>query len=540
MKRTPLLVRIHPMHTFVLATLLSAGSPMAQPAAEPKLSDYVGTYAGTEPSGLEIVAGPALFAVIDEAKYPLRPTGRDEFVARSGDRVSFTRDASGQVNGYMLRGQSYPRRSAHVSQESADLAWPWPAKPGLNNSYRYGPPKAAADGISTGDAATSPLKPTTLERVVQGVLDGTWPDVHSVLIHHQGRLILEEYFYGYRAERPHQMRSATKSVVSALAGIATSRPGGMALNSPAMARLPYASYDNPDLRKQQITLEQLLTMRSGLACDDHDPKSPGNESKLYESPDWVKATLDLPLVRNPGELALYCSGGVAVVGRLTERAMGKSLPDFAHDALFAPLGIARGDWRWNYDLSHRNREYSQIHLRPRDLLKFGLLFAQGGQWAGQQVVPAAWVRASLSAQTDIKGTGYSYFWWQAYLNVETPDGTRRVDYSSAQGNGGQKIYLMPQHELVVVFTGGDYNSGASPPNRIMATLILPALLAAQANAPAPAATPPRRWLSAGSSVILFHAKGTTSTANRLTPSPQPRPSRTLPHSRHPRRPCAAP
>jgi CubicO group peptidase (beta-lactamase class C family) len=254
-----------------------------------------------------------------------------------------------------------------------------------------------------------------------------------------------------------------------------------------LARLPYTDYDNPDPRKQQINLEQLLTMRSGLACDDHDAKSQGNESKLYESSDWVKATLDLPLLRNPGELALYCSGGVAVVGRLTERAVGKSLPDFAQEALFAPLGIRRTDWRWNYDLSNRNREYSQIHLRPRDLLKFGLLFSQGGQWAGQQVVPAAWVRASLSAQTDIKGTGYTYLWWQPYLSVDTPSGARHINHSSVQGNGGQKIYLMPQHGLVVVFTGGDYNSGGSPPNRIMATLILSALLAAQT----PAATPAR-------------------------------------------------
>jgi CubicO group peptidase (beta-lactamase class C family) len=469
------------------AALVSAGNAFATASAEPPLTDYIGAYAGTEPSGLEIVAGRGLFAVIDEAKYTLQPAGGDEFVARSGDRVRFTRDAAGLVNGYVLRGTHYPRRSTRPSAESADLAWPWPARPGFDNVYRYTPPPALGDGIATGDAAKSALAPAVLERVVQGVLDGTWPDVHSVLVYHQGRLLLEEYFYGYRAERPHQMRSATKSVVSALAGIAAGRPGGPALTSPVLARLPYSAYGNPDPRKEQITLEQLLTMRSGLACDDHDARSPGNESRLYETPDWVKATLDLPLLRNPGEQALYCSGGVAVAGRITERAVGQSLPDFAQEALFAPLGIARTHWRWNYDLSHRNREYSQIHLRPRDLLKFGLLFAQGGEWAGQQVVPAAWVQASLTPQTNIKGTGYSYFWWQPYLNVATPEGTRRVDYSSVQGNGGQKVYLMPQHSLVVVFTGGDYNSGASPPNRIMSTLILPALLAPGASA----STPPR-------------------------------------------------
>ena len=484
---------MYPIKTLLIAAALSTTLALANPLAEPPLADYVGTYAGTEPSGLEIIAGAGLFAVIDEAKYALQAAGRDEFVARSGDRVQFTRDAAGQVNGYLLRGTRYPRRSAQVSAASADLAWPRPASPGFASTYRYSPPPDLGDGITTGDAAASAIQPATLARVVQGVLDGTWPDIHSVLVYHQGRLILEEYFYGYRADRPHQMRSATKSVVGALAGIAAGRQLGLTLSSPVLARLPYATYENADPRKHSITLEQLLTMRSGLACDDHDAKSPGNESKLYESPDWVKATLDLPLARNPGERALYCSGGVAVVGRLTERAVGKSLPDFAQEALFAPLGIRRADWRWNYDLSNRNREYSQIHLRPRDLLKFGLLFAQGGQWAGQQVVPAAWVSASLLAQTDIKGTGYSYFWWQPYLNVQTPSGMRRVDYNSVQGNGGQKVYLLPQHELVVVFTGGDYNSGGSPPNRIMATLILPALMAhqaAEATPPLPPSSPP--------------------------------------------------
>lgn len=193
----------------------------------------------------------------------------------------------------------------------------------------------------------------------------------------------------------------------------------------------------------------------------------------------MKAALDLPLIGAPGAVqATYCSAGVAVVGRLTERAVGTSLPDFAHSALFTPLGIARGDWRWNYTLDQSNREYSQIHLRPRDLLKFGLLFAQDGQWQGQQIIPQAWVRASLQEHSQIGRSGYGYFWWRSWLQVDTPTGQRRVDFVAAQGNGGQKIYLLPQYDLVVVFTGGDYNSGGSPPNKIMVEVILPAVLTA--------------------------------------------------------------
>jgi CubicO group peptidase (beta-lactamase class C family) len=474
------------LRTLLGALALLVGTGAQAQAGPPPWADYVGTYAAAGGGQLEIVAGPLLFAVIDEAKYPLQHLAGDAFQTRSGERVEFLRDAAGRVSGYRTNGLDHPRHSAEVNPLSAALAWPRPEQPGLGNRYRYRAPQARDDGIAVADAAeagtAAAWAPATLERVVQGVLDGTWPDVHSLLVHHKGRLILEEYFYGYHAERPHQLRSATKSVVSALAGIASTRDGAPQSGSAVLARLPYAQLAQPDERKARITLQHLLTMRSGLACNDHDAASPGNETRLYESDDWVKATLDLPLVHEPGTEAAYCSGGVAVVGRLTERAVGQPLPEFAHDGLFAPLGIRRADWRWNYRLDRSNREFSQIHMRPRDLLKFGLVFAQGGRWQGHQIVPEAWVQSSLAVHSSIRGTDYGYFWWRPWLNVDTARGPQRVSFHSAQGNGGQRIYILPEHELVVVFTGGDYNSGAAPPNRIMATVILPALLGVQGPA----------------------------------------------------------
>ena len=193
----------------------------------------------------------------------------------------------------------------------------------------------------------------------------------------------------------------------------------------------------------------------------------------------MKATLDLPLITDPGTMARYCSGGVAVVGRSIERTVGMSLPDFAHTQFFTKLGIPRSAWRWNYTLNNTNREYSQIHIRPRDMLKIGMLYTNGGQWAGTQVLSRTWIDASLAEQSSIDGTAYGYFWWRPWLNVSTPTGDRRVTMNAAQGNGGQKIYLVPSLDLVAVFTGGDYNSGGSPPNRIMSQVILPPLLKAR-------------------------------------------------------------
>jgi CubicO group peptidase (beta-lactamase class C family) len=154
------------------------------------------------------------------------------------------------------------------------------------------------------------------------------------------------------------------------------------------------------------------------------------------------------------------------------------LPEFAQKNLFAPLGIERAQWQWNYDLTNADKEYSQIHLRPRDMLKLGILFADGGLWHGRQIVSASWVRASLAEQSHVDNVSYGYFWWRPWLNVESAAGVQHVDVIAAQGNGGQKIYLVPQYDLVAVFTAGGYNAESTPPNTIMAKIILPALMAA--------------------------------------------------------------
>jgi CubicO group peptidase (beta-lactamase class C family) len=299
-----------------------------------------------------------------------------------------------------------------------------------------------------------------------------------LLLHH-GRLVMEEYFYGYTAARTHQMRSATKSVVSTLAGIAIDRGALPGVNEPVAPHLAYTAYANPDPRKAKITIDNFLSMSPGLDCNDHSSNSPGRETVIDETPDWVKATMDLPMIHDSGAQGFYCSGGVAVVGRVVENAVHTKLPDFAQVNLFDPLGIKRTDWSWNYDLTNADKEFSQIHLRPRDMLKLGMLFANDGRWQGRQVISSAWVKTALAEHSRVDNTGYGYFWWRPWLNVPMPGGNQRVDYVAAQGNGGQKIYLMPQFDFIAVFTAGDYNSDGAPPNRIMISTILPALLTAQ-------------------------------------------------------------
>src|SRR6185312_11115399 len=203
-------------------------------------------------------------------------------------------------------------------------------------AYTYRPPVDAHDGIPVGDIAKSELGVAAANAIVRGVVDGTWKDVHSVLLFHHGRLVMEEYFYGYTAARTHEMRSATKSVVSTLAGIAIDRGALPGVDEPAARQLKYTTYANPDPRKAKITLGDFLSMSSGLDCNDHSSNSPGRETVIDETPDWVKATMDLPMIHDPGAKGFYCSGGVAVVGRVVENAVHMKLPDFAQANLFGP------------------------------------------------------------------------------------------------------------------------------------------------------------------------------------------------------------
>jgi CubicO group peptidase (beta-lactamase class C family) len=398
----------------------------------------------------------------------------DAFLNGAGQPITFRRAADGTVNGFEEHGQFHPRISLHPSPSAIALAAP---RPNGDTAYAYRIPANRRDGLAVGDIAASDLGADAAAKIAEGILNQTWDDVHSVLLYQHGKLIYEEYFYGYDWQHAHQLRSATKSIVSTLAGIAIDQHAIPSLNEPVLPHMKYAGYLNSDPRKAQITLRDMLTMQSGLACNDHDEKSPGNEVVIDEKPDWVKATLDLPLLNNPGTIGFYCSGGVAVVGRMVENATHTYLPDFAQKNLFEPLGIARSQYTWNYDLTNADKEYSQIHLRPRDMLKIGILYKDGGKWKGKQVLPAGYAHDAISAHSKIDDAGYGYFWWRPWLNVEMPAGPQHVYLSAAQGNGGQKIFILPEYDFVAVFTAGSYNAGGSAPNSIMTTIILPRLIA---------------------------------------------------------------
>jgi CubicO group peptidase (beta-lactamase class C family) len=453
----------------VFLTHRGAAQPVTA-TARPSLLEFQGRYEYLSHTTLELVASPRdglLYAIIAGSRYPLYPIGPDAFRNASQDTVRFQRDAKGSVISYSAGHQRFHLLARHV-QFPTQMWYPRPVEAAHSFTYRYTAPPKTADGLPVGTLAGTGLNPNLLAKMVTKIVDGTYPNVHSVLIIKDGKLVFEEYFYEYDRESLHPLRSATKSIVSALTGLAVAQGVIPNVQAPVVGFFPEYALQHPSPLKQAITVQDLLTNQSGLDYDITDPKAAGSEEAMDNSPDWVKYTLDLPMREAPGTVGRYNSGNPITLGRLVEKQAHQPLPEFARQHLFGPLGITRFNWRFQPDSSSAET-FCQVSLRSRDMAKFGLLYLDQGRWQGRQVVPTNWVTASLTKHSVVQNVDYGYLWWLKYLDA---NGTR-YHGAMAQGNGGQRISVWPQQHLVVVVTGGNYNQ-QSPSDELIAKYILAA------------------------------------------------------------------
>ena len=316
--------------------------------------------------------------------------------------------------------------------------------------------------------------------------------IHSMAIAYKGKLILDEYFYGHAPEVPHDMRSASKTFSSVTLGGAMldgARISPQTKLYEVMA--PLGPFANPDPRKDRVTLAHVMTHTTGLACDDNaDSPSPGGEDVMQTQraqPDWWKFTLDLPIVHEPGERYAYCSGGISLTGGALTMATGEWLPALFDRTIAKPLQF--GSYYWNVMPTGEGYVGGGTFVRTRDFLKIGQAWLDGGVWNGRRIVTEAWVKDSIAPHarispetTGVSGDTFANDYYDttegyAWHHINVKSGDRNFPAYHGNGNGGQLLLVLPQFDLAVMFTAGNYRQGLWNRERddIVGEMILPAL-----------------------------------------------------------------
>ena len=367
---------------------------------------------------------------------------------------------------------------------------------GSPGHYTYKPPTRIDDGLDVSALTEAGIDPTLLEKAVDDIQAGKHTGVHSILIFRNDKLVFEEYFRGhkfeYAADRhhgdrvgfdrsmSHRVMSVTKSITSACIGIAVDKGFIESVDQSIFDYLPEHQYLKSD-GKDLITIEHLLTMTSGLRWNEWAVpySNPENDViKAYSADDQVDFTLGKTLLSEPGTSFNYAGGCNLVLAEILRNATGMNIDEFSGKYLFGPLGIE--PYYWSRYSSGMIDAAGSVVLTPRDMLKIGVTFLNGGVWNGTRVISEEWVEKSgtsypgnswMNDGDDFYGLkGYGYSWW-THKFVRTG---KRIDMYYASGWGGQYIMVIPALNAVVVFTGGNYTT-PRPCFDILKKYIIPAM-----------------------------------------------------------------
>ena len=291
--------------------------------------------------------------------------------------------------------------------------------------------------------------------------------IDNITIIRNGYLVTDAYLFPFQKNTKHVIHSNTKSITSALVGIALDKGYIKSVNRPVLEFFPEKTIANLNEQKRSIALEHLLTMTSGLDTKDSYLYKWVGMGEMMRSEDWAQYVLDLPMAQAPGKHFEYSNGVSYLLSAIIQKATKMSALEFARKHLFRPLGIT--DVKWRTSPQGVNTGYGDMMLTPHDMAKIGLLYLNKGRWEDRQIVSTAWVEAST--QKHISATifdGYGYQWW-----VDS------AQYYMAVGYLGQFIFVVPEKNMVVVFTSNLENYDFYIPKGLLDQYIIPAAVSSQ-------------------------------------------------------------
>ena len=345
-----------------------------------------------------------------------------------------------------------------------------------DSEYTYRIPVELDDGWQTSSLKEEGVSQEKINELMQRILNGhdQVKNVHSVMLVKNGKLVLEEYYYGTHRNYLHPIQSNTKSVISILMGIAVDDGIIKNVDQPILDFFPEISPAKLNADKRAITIEHILMMAPGLECRDSVRYDWRGIHEMRQSEDWIQFMLDLPMAEAPGTRFEYCNGASFLLSAIIQKTTGIKTLEFAEEHLFSHIGIT--DLRWPANPQGITIGWGEMRLKPRDMAKIGYMMLKGGKWKSKQIVSHNWVKESTRGHIKAGGYQYGYQWWRG----KTIANNQIVDAFWAWGHGGQFIFVLPELDLVAVFTAKhrdnpDYSERAF---NMLINYIIPAVIPA--------------------------------------------------------------
>jgi len=352
------------------------------------------------------------------------------------------------------------------------------SKGGSQTEYAYQLPDKIDDDWEISSLDKEGVDSTKIVKLIKNILAGEFPNTHSVLLVKNGKLILEEYFYGYDRDDIHYLASATKSITSILVGISLDED--MLKNVDQKVYEFFPDYQRTDWidKKYEITVRHLLSMTSGIEWDENRPATDPQHDYygMRRGGDWMRYLFNKKMVAQPGQKFNYNGGLSALLGEIIRRTTGLNAEEFSERYLFDPLGISHYSWLKYNDGSINTG--GGLLLKPRDMAKIGKMMLSYGKYNGKQIVSEEWITESSKNHAlyieHPLGSGYGYQWWRGETNING----QTIKTYFAQGLGGQFIFIVPSLKITAIFTSQlkDNPLGEFRPQVMMTEYIIPALL----------------------------------------------------------------